>query len=157
MGLVCGLLSVTPISMATEPQHDHILVNGQEGLFMPTECCWVPLPETDRIRQLRQEAMKNRCSALGGPVSTYELKNDKLLLRELTTCGRVIPFQAAFPKLNAPVEAVWLSGKFSIHLTRICNDREGVNVYRTNVTLSVVKGEIVSSMVQTDDESSCER
>lgn len=59
------LIGAIPQAFATEPLHDQLTIDAEQGQIFPEKCCWIDLPESRQLQELR---LSDRCSALGGPV-----------------------------------------------------------------------------------------
>ena len=67
---------------ATQPLKDQIVVGALKGHIFPSDCCWVPLPPSEGLRAMKRAEFPG-CSAIGGPVGMFELRDRKLWLTGL--------------------------------------------------------------------------
>ena len=149
-----GLLAA-PLAHATQPLRDLLVIDGRNATLAPPECCWVKMPESARLRDMRKAEMTAGCTAIGGPVGTFELRDRQLLLRNLRTCSGDIPLRDVFPDLTAPAPATWLTGTFTAHLGFVCM-KDGRAVPEKEVVMSVVAGNVVDSTETEHARSACE-
>lgn len=149
-----SLLSVGLFSHATAPLFDDLIDGASSGLLFAEKCCGVELPRTERLIELRKA---QNCSAIGGPVGEYELRDEKLFLVKLRACSGTIPLTDLFPGMAGPIEANWLDGQFTAVMDRACWDSKGTNLYKTTIKLSVLKGKVVQKDRSTNDLSDCRK
>lgn len=149
-----GLLAATT-AHATEPLRDLVVIDGRNATLAPPECCWVKMPESAKLRAMRKAEMLSGCTAIGGPVGTFELRDRQLLLRNLRTCSGDIPLRDVFPNLPAPAPATWLTGTFNAHLGYVCM-KDGLAVPEKEIVMSVVAGKVVNSTETEHDKTACE-
>lgn len=141
-----------PWASATEPLHDQLAVDSQRGQIFPEKCCWIDLPDSEQLRNLR---LTEHCSAIGGPVGQFKLEDDKIWLTGLYRCGGGIPLKSVFPNLPDPAFAEWLNGKFIVRVDYLCCSQAGVPVYRREINLVIRRGAVQSRDEKIYDESSC--
>lgn len=101
--------------------------------------------------------MREYCSAIGGPVGTYEIRGNRLMLLAMRTCGGSIPVQELLPELPSPAPATWVTGKFTVLLDRQCFSPEGTEIYKTMINLSVADGVILSMREEQGEVGRCAR
>lgn len=138
--LTCTLLS--SYVLATEPLHDELLFNGKIGDIFPEKCCWMKLPESKKLNEIRK---KEACSAIGGPVGKFKYEDGKLWLTSLFRCSGEIQLKEVYPDLSTPALATWLTGKFRAGFGYLCTDKSYKIIYESELTLTVDQG-IVNSI-----------
>ena len=146
------LFLVSGIASATEPLHDQIEVDGQQGVLLPAKCCWVDLPKTERLLEARKA---ERCSAIGGPVGRFKYENGKLWLVGLYRCGAPVDLREIYPEFDDNVLAVWLNGEFTAQTGWLCRSRNGRSIYRKTLNLTVIEGRVSAATETNNDESAC--
>jgi hypothetical protein len=146
------ILCVASFGYATEPLSDRLIVGDRTGVLLPSKCCWVELPETERLRDIRRA---ESCSAIGGPVGQYKYEAGRLWLTELYRCGGPIPLAEVYPELKNPAVAVWLNGTYHAKLDWLCRNSEKGYIYRTELTLIVERGAVTSVNEENFDQSAC--
>lgn len=137
---------------ATEPLHDHVVIEGKAGLLLPETCCWVKLPPSPALSAAKRS---QRCSALGGPVGNFRLQDNKLILVSLRTCSGELPLQQFYAGAPKEMAATWLSGKFRVELDPLCTTGAGRMLHATTMQLVVDAGNLVTSQKQTRDGAAC--
>lgn len=149
-----SLLAIGPAG-ATQPLFDEYTDGQHTGNIFPDKCCYLELPEDQRIRELRREQMRS-CSAAGGPVGVFRREDGKLWLTGLADCSGAIRLRRQYPDLEGPVVATWLSGTFTAHLD-YCYAPRMQRKAAIKQTLVVEQG-VVKSVVETlNDVSDCKR
>jgi hypothetical protein len=153
-----GLASVAasaPAS-ATEPLKDQIVVGALGGHIFPSDCCWVPLPPSERLRAMKHAEFP-RCSAIGGPVGVFELRDRKLWLTGLFKCSGAFDHREVYPELASPAFASWLSGSFTLALGPCGYDpRTGAEAYARKQRITVEQGVVRSVTEQDNPAGSCQ-
>jgi len=145
-------ISASPICAATEPLVDQFSVGERTGVIWPKKCCWVGLPSSEKLREL---AIAERCSAIGGPVGVFRLDHGKLLLAALYRCGGPFPIQDIYPEFKSPHLADWVSGLHSARLDWLCRDAANRPIYRTELELEIKEGVVTVLSERTNDSSTC--
>lgn len=141
-----------PICAATEPLVDQVSVGERTGVIWPKKCCWVGLPSSDKLREV---AIAERCSAIGGPVGVFRLDHGKLFLTALYRCGGPFPVQEIYPQYKSPQLADWVSGLYSAKLDWLCRDSASRPIYRTELELEIKDGIVTILKERTNDSSAC--
>lgn|GEM_PF-3307841 len=136
---------------ATHPLLDRIVVDDRQGEVFPEACCWMPMPKSERLRELRRA---QRCSAIGGPVGRFRLQADQMLLDGFVTCSGDLPLQTVYPDAPTPMPATWLDGRFTIVLTSRCGSGEPMGGDE-RINLRLVQGRVVERTVQPAAETKC--
>jgi hypothetical protein len=150
IGLFCMAAAIP--GFATEPLHDQYIVGALEGNIFPSKCCWMELPQSKRLTDMR---MEEPCSAIGGPVGMFKLDGGRLWLTGLYKCSGRVDLHDIYPNLKSPALADWLSGTFSARLGFLCRDKNAQSVYSVEQVLIVEKG-VVESLTETrNDISAC--
>lgn len=140
---------------ATEPLLDAIDIGDEHGIFMPDQCCWIKLPETQRLRDAKRA---QRCTAVGGPVGRFRLEGDKLFLVGLRQCSGDVPLHDIYPDLTDPAPASWLNGTFHVlSIDHGCRPGRGANTPRETITLSVKDGIVTSMNRRFNENEQCSR
>ena len=135
---VLSLFAGTPaLCLATEPLFSLVRIGEHHGAIYPEECCWMDLPRTQKLREL---ALAQRCSAIGGPVGQFEITDGKVWLTALRTCGGEIPLNEVYPEMSGPVVATWLDGRFGAKLVFQCTINSYQRVYKHSAKIVVEKG-----------------
>lgn len=148
--LLSCLASIAPAS-ATEPLHDQIVVGSLSGHIFPSECCWMPLPPSDKLAAMKRAEFPG-CSAIGGPVGVFEYRDRKLWLTSLYKCSGAFDHRQVYPALASPAFADWLSGSYTLALGPCGHDpRLGRQAYAHKQKITVVNG-VVTAMSQQDDD-----
>ena len=150
--LLCMAIAL-PAS-ATEPLHDQIVVGTLQGTIYPEKCCWVELPFSENLRKMKHAEFL-ACSAIGGPVGVFELKDRKIWLNKLSRCGGDVALREVFPDLDSPVFASWLSGSFKTQLGYLCYVKPGGAVYELEQELTVERGVVTALSERRRDRSIC--
>jgi len=140
-------------AFSTQPLIDDFIYGDREGIIFPTECCWMDLPKSQKLLELRIEGQN--CSAMGGPVGKFKYANGRLWLTGLRRCGGSIELNSVFPELSNPALAVWLNGNFYAKLDWLCRNEQNLYVYKTELTLEVEKGVVISLIEKHYDKSTC--
>ena len=148
-----SLFAVPMTALATEPLHDRLTVGSETGVIFPDPCCWIDLPESERLREARRQ--ERGCTAIGGPVGEYRLEGDRLWLVGLRTCGGTPPLQSIYPDLPDPAPADLVNGKVRARLGWLCRGEDGIFVYRRDLTLQIERGRVVSTEEETFNETGC--
>ena len=142
-------------AFATEPLHDQYLVGAQSGLIFPSECCWMKLPPSQRLTDMKRAELG--CSAIGGPVGKFKLESGKLWLTGLLKCGGDVSLREVYPDLEGPALATWLTGTFNTQVEFLCYENPVRPVYSLQQVLTIEKG-IVTSLSETrTDASICQK
>lgn len=159
VGLCLCLLALASIAYsqpaaATEPLKDQIVVGKLQGHIFPSECCWVPLPPSEQLRAMKRAEFPG-CSAIGGPVGTFELKEGKLWLTGLLKCSGAFDHRQIYPELASPAFADWLSGTFTV-LLGACGYDPHLNgqAYARKQRITVDQG-VVNSVTELGGDASC--
>jgi hypothetical protein len=140
---------------ATEPLKDQIVVGALSGHLFPSECCWVPLPPSEQLRAMKRAEFPG-CSAIGGPVGMFELRDRKLWLTGLFKCSGAFDHRQVFPELASPAFANWLSGTFTLALGPCGYDvRGGGQAYARKQKITVDQGVVTSVTEQDNDAAFC--
>jgi hypothetical protein len=150
--LVLALMAAGPGS-ATEPLIDQYADGARIGRIFPSSCCYVELPDNERIWKVRRKEFG--CSAIGGPVGRFRLEDGKLWLTGLMKCSGDIPLQEIYPDMKSPAFAEWLSGTFKTVLDYRCY-ANGQTIYAATQELVVEKGVVRSLKETANDVSACE-
>jgi hypothetical protein len=150
--LVLTLMAAGPVS-ATEPLIDQYADGARIGRIFPSSCCWVELPDNERIWKIRRKEFG--CSAIGGPVGRFRLEDGKLWLTGLMKCGGDIPLQEIYPDMTSPALAEWLSGTFKTVLDYRCH-AGSQSIYAVSQELVVEKGVVRSLKETANDLGACE-
>jgi hypothetical protein len=149
--IACFLLLCSP-AMATRPLMDQIVVGDERGEIVPDKCCWVELPRTPLLVEAR---LAEQCSAIGGPVGTFALIDNKLWLEGLLRCGGDIPLQQIYPEATGPIMASWLNGNYVLKLTPLCYASGGQDVHRRVLEINVVDGGVTVIKETLADTTAC--
>jgi len=157
-GRICLLLScfasIAPAS-ATEPLHDQIVVGALSGHIFPSECCWMPLPPSEKLSAMKRAEFVG-CSAIGGPVGVFEYRDRKLWLTGLSKCSGEIDHRQVYPELASPAFANWLSGTFTLTLGPCGYNRQANReAFARRQTITVDKGVVTSTTDQDNDAAYC--
>ncbi|MGO4476338.1 hypothetical protein AB4Z32_08770 [Massilia sp. 2TAF26] len=150
--LVLALMAAGPGS-ATEPLIDQYADGARSGRIFPSSCCWVELPDNERIWKIRRKEFG--CSAIGGPVGRFRLEDGKLWMTGLMKCSGDIPLQEIYPDMKSPAFAEWLSGTFKTVLDYRCH-AGSQSIYAVSQELVVEKGVVRSLKETANDLSACE-
>lgn len=150
--LVLALVT-TARGSATEPLMDQYADGARIGRIFPSACCYVELPDNERIWQIRRKEFG--CSAVGGPVGRFRLEDGKLWLTGFMKCSGDIPLQEIYPDLKSPAFAEWLSGTFKTVLDYRCY-ANGRQIYAATQELVVEQGVVRSLKETANDLSACE-
>ena len=110
-------------AQATRPLMDVVQHAGLYGEILPEACCWMPLPPSPALVEAR---LAQQCSALGGPVGRFALEDGQLWLQGLHTCGGEVALSTIYPQMSGPVQADWVSGRFTLDLGPGCLDADGL-------------------------------
>jgi hypothetical protein len=149
---VLSLIAAAPGS-ATQPLFDRYTDGVHTGNIFPSKCCYVELPDNERIREIRRRDLQ-KCSAVGGPVGMFKLEAGKLWLTGLADCGGEIALQEFYPNIKTPVVAEWLTGTFKTTIDYQCSDTAGHTLYAVTQQLIVEKG-VVQSVTETHNDNTC--
>lgn len=149
--MMCGLYAT---SKASDPLTDMLAVDERIGVFKPEKGYWVGLPRTERLRALARAQM---CTAIGGPVGQFRLREDEIWLVGLYKCGGDVPLQEVYPDAQGPFMAEWLTGTFFVHLDHLCRTVNGENLFGTTLKLELLKGVVQKTEVENQDKSACPR
>ncbi|MGI4719156.1 MAG: hypothetical protein ACRYGO_19540 [Janthinobacterium lividum] len=157
--LACALqfllcMAIALPASATEPLHDQIVVDARQGTIHPEKCCWVELPFSETLRKMKREEFL-RCSAIGGPVGVFELKDRKIWLNKLSRCGGDVALREIYPDMDSPAFAGWLSGSFKTQLGYLCYVKPEGAVYELEQELKVEHGVVTSLSERRRDRSAC--
>ena len=139
-------------STATVPLFDQVTIGNETGNIFPEKCCWVALPQTERLRQARHT---ENCSAIGGPVGNFLITDGKIWLTGLSRCSGPVPLKNIYPELPEPAVATWLSGKFTAYTGFECFMYGMYATYRTKTTIVVKDGAVVSMTTEHIDTNKC--
>lgn len=148
-----SVFAVPMTALATEPLHDRLTIGSDTGVIFPDKCCWIDLPESERLSEARRVEMG--CTAIGGPVGEYRLEGDRLWLLGLRTCGGKLPLQSIYPELPDPAPADWVNGKVHARLGWLCRGADGMFVFRRDLTLQIERGWVVSTEEKTFSKKDC--
>jgi len=149
---VCFVFGFISSVFASEPLHDRLIIGESEGIIFPEKCCWLDLPKSKKLRELK---FKQRCSAIGGPVGIFTLADGKLWLTGLRVCGGEISLNEVYPDRSSNTFANWLNGKFYAYMDFLCRISKSKKIYKTELELNVEKGVVISKRVISNDESAC--
>lgn len=154
--LLLALLCVGPVmpASATPPLLDRFVLGANKGFIFPSECCWMPVPDSMRLLELKVKE-GSQCSAMGGPVGVFEQRSERLWLTGFETCGRKIPLDEIYPELEAPALAEWLSGTFKTRVGLPCRALGGHPVLALEQELTVSEGVVTSVTEKYLDHSAC--
>jgi hypothetical protein len=152
--LILQIFFVCSIASATEPLHDLLEFGTMKGVLLPSKCCWVDLPATKRLREVRM-AEFGQCSAVGGVVGRFKYEDGKIWLVGLYKCGGSIPLKEIYPEFESPTLATWLNGTFEAKFDWLCEDKNGYYVYKSVIKLVVDEGRVSSFSETKYDKSSC--
>lgn len=139
---------------ATPPLVDRFVLGSNKGHIVPSECCWMPVPESMRLLDLKVNE-GSQCSAMGGPVGLFEQKAGKLWLTGFETCGRKIPLDEVYPGLEEPALADWLSGTFKTRLGVPCRAFGDQPVLALEQELTVSEGVVTAVTEKYLNHSAC--
>lgn len=145
-------ISASPLSTATEPLVDQFSFGERTGVIWPKKCCWVGLPSSEKLREV---AISESCSAIGGPVGVFRLDHGRLLLTALYRCGGSFPTQDIYPELKSPLIADWVSGLHSARLDWLCRDSSSRSIYRTELELEIKEGVVTVLNERNNDNDAC--
>lgn len=141
-------------SQATEPMRDILQIGERSGRFIPEECCWVDLPRTERLRAAKRA---QACSAIGGPVGQFELRDEEVWLVGLRVCGGEMPLDEIYPEMTGPTPATWLNGRFRVDLDRLCFKwASTMPVFGTTKHFDIKQGKVVRVETETRDATECQ-
>ena len=149
---VCFVFGFISNAFATEPLYDRLIIGESEGIIIPEKCCWLDLPKSKKLRELK---FKQRCSAIGGPVGIFTLADGKLWLTGLRVCGGEISLNEVYPDRSDNIFANWLNGKFNAYMDFLCRNSKSKIIYKTELELYVEKGIVISKKLISNDESVC--
>ena len=155
--LLPGLALVAPMTQAsaTGPLHDQIVFGSLSGHIFPSECCWMPLPPSDKLSATKR-AEFGGCTAIGGPVGIFEYRDRKLWLTGLYKCSGAFDHRQLFPQLASPAFADWVSGNYTLALGPCGHDpRMQRSAYARKLSITVEKGSITSMSDQDNDAAFC--
>jgi len=145
-------ISAAPLSAATEPLVDQFSLGERTGVIWPKKCCWVGLPSSEKLREV---AIAERCSAIGGPVGVFHFDHGRLLLTALYRCGGAFPIQDIYPELKSPLVADWVNGLHSARLDWLCRDSSNRSIYRTELEFQIKEGVVTILSERNNDDSAC--
>ena len=154
--MCCFLFSIAIAapSLATEPLHDQFRTGDQTGWIFPSGCCWVKLPPSELLDEMKRKEMAG-CSAIGGPVGKFELVDGKLWLTGLMKCSGDVRLHRVYPELDSPAFANWLSGTFKTRVDFLCYDKTVRPIYGLEQVLTVEQG-VVTAITETKiDPATC--
>jgi hypothetical protein len=146
-------LAVAVPGFATEPLTDHYSDGARSGRIFASACCYVELPDNQRIQAIRKRDFLG-CTARGGPVGVFRLEDGKLWLTALSRCGGDFPLKEIYPGMAGPVVAQWLSGTFKTVLEPRCW-AAGQTRYAVSQELTVEKGIVTALRETSNDVSAC--
>jgi hypothetical protein len=141
IAILIASTSMLTTAYATEPLFDRISIAEKSGNIFPEKCCWIELPKSERLREVRRA---QQCSAIGGPVGKFRIEDKQLWLDALRTCGEEMPLDAIYPDMHGPVVASWLSGNFRIQLTFRCPNVREEQYCQSAHVLVLREGQVVS-------------
>ena len=149
---ICFVFGFISSVFATEPLHDRLIIGESEGIIFPEKCCWLDLPKSKKLSELN---LKQRCSAIGGPVGIFTLADGKLWLTGLRVCGGEISLSEVYPNLSDNIFANWLNGKFNAYMDFLCRNSKSKKIYKTELEFYVEKGVVISKKEISNDERVC--
>jgi hypothetical protein len=150
LALLCAGLAM-PAS-ATPPLQDRFILGSNQGYIVPSACCWMPVPESMRLLELK---LNEACTAIGGPVGVFEQREGKLWLTGFETCGREIALGEVYAGREEPALADWLSGTFTTRLGVPCRAFGGRPVLALEQKLTVDEGVVTEVTEKYLDHSAC--
>jgi hypothetical protein len=149
--LVLACLAALPAA-ATEPLKDQIVAGALSGHIFPSDCCWVALPPSERLQAMKRAEFPG-CTAIGGPVGMFELRDRKLWLTGLFKCSGALDHRTVFPELASPAFASWLSSAFTLALGPCgYNPRLNGSAYARKQRITVEQG-VVTSVTELDNDA----
>lgn len=152
--LLLLLVGAAPAS-ATPPLRDRIVIDEHRGRIFPSECCWMPLPPSERLRAMKRA--ETNCSAIGGPVGVFEVRDRKLWLIGLHKCSGTVDLRAIYPELAGPALASWLSGSFKVVLDQRCSDSVAGPLDAVEQELQLDQGIVTSVTELSRHQAACAR
>lgn len=154
--LLLALLCMGPVmpASATQPLADRFILGSNEGFIVPSECCWMPVPDSARLLELNVQEGR-QCTAMGGPVGVFEHRAGKLWLTRFETCSREIPLAEIYPEREQPALATWLSGTFKTRVGLPCRAFDGRPVLALEQELAVSEGVVTAVTEKYLDRSAC--
>jgi len=139
---------------ATPPLQDRFILGANQGYIVPSECCWMPVPDSMRLLDLKVNE-GSQCTAIGGPVGVFEHRDGKLWLTGFATCSRKIPLDEIYPEREGPALAEWLSGTFRTRVSMPCRAFGGRPVPALEQELTVSEGIVTAVTEKYLDHPAC--
>ncbi len=154
MPLVTVLALLLPaFAGATEPLSDRVEIDGERGRLFDRAQGWVDLPRHPRLSEM---AIRQQCSAIGGPRGQYRVADGRLWLLSFYTCGGDVPLGEIFEQASGPMLATWVQGELGAQLGEvICFTAQHQPVFARTAVLQVQAGELRSIHVQPADSAQC--
>ena len=139
---------------ATEPLSDVVAIDGMRGRLFKTHSPGFDLPPNDTLRAMRIK--ESACSARGGPVGSYRIDNNQLVLVELWRCGGAFPVRDVYPAMQAPALATWISGELTAVMgSPLCHQADGIPLYQRTVRFTVDAGIVKTMASQSHTQDEC--
>lgn len=146
-------LLLSTVAWATEPLSDLVEIEGERGRLFDRAQGWIDLPRHPRLSEM---AIRQQCSAIGGPRGQYRVADGRLWLLSFYTCGGDVPLTDIFEQASGPMLATWVQGELGAQLGEVvCFTAERRPVYARTAVLQVAAGELRSIRVQPADRSQC--
>lgn len=154
-GLAALLAGGAPAAWATEPLHDRIWYHSRAGIVYQPGAGAIALPPSARLREL---AIAESCSAVGGPRGVYKYMSGKIWLVGLHRCRGAISLHQVYPAMLTPPVAHWINGVLVAKVGNIlCTSASGALVFENEVTFTVDQGSVTSVVEKTHGAQSCKR
>lgn len=143
---VMGSVFATPPlmdSLEFQSETSSVRVSGEQGL-------WLPLPHSPKLQEMRRT---ENCSAVGGPVGTWRIAENRLWLTGLYRCGGDVALSTVYGKSDEPLFAYWVTAELlSNRGTVLCGTPGfGDVVWERKLTIKVEKG-LVTLATETSNE-----
>ncbi|MBK9236290.1 MAG: hypothetical protein IPO19_09675 [Rhodoferax sp.] len=128
------------LSLATPPLMDQLEYESESTSVSVRSGTWMTLPRSQRVNELRL-AEVTRCSAIGGPVGRWRIRENRLWLVGLHTCGEKHSLESVYGISGDAVFADWITADLVTHRGKaLCGDSYIGIVWERDVTLKIEIG-----------------
>ncbi|MBV1776862.1 hypothetical protein KSF73_14185 [Burkholderiaceae bacterium DAT-1] len=140
-------------ALATEPLQDQFESFDLKGTIFSEASLSMPVPQSSILLTRRRE---DRCSAMGGPVGVFSLRDGALWLVRFRSCGSdEIPLSEIYPDTHDAIKAEWLNGIFTVLAGKQCVEAGGKLRHEKTIKIRIKHGNVENMAVKADDILHC--
>lgn len=144
--LTAIFLTASSNGQATMPLIDSIKYEGKWHQVTAEKSTWIPLKDSEALRDLYLQLGRRFCSALGGPKGNWKIEDNKLWLSSLFSCGGVThSIEPIYGGEGNAVHAEWVSDTLVIRSGQpLCIASYGPGIREKDILISIDHGNVVN-------------